>query len=258
MSSGSEFQTTGPERWVLVRGTVWSPRWADLKWALVPTSRTGLQVQLGMSNLDHGGCCRRRPRSWSRYADGWEANGADPSAQWYDQTSFCSRSAWLPHWEQIAVFARQCLWHREKCCCNNRRDLIWENGQMISRHPWWVIVEWISAFSTDRNSCCWHAGLFPVHRQMSRQDSWRKLRIQWSVHISLWSSCRSSPTAVWIQATRIIGVQFQPIQLHSSQACMQVFLTGEAKIFWLFLLMPTLWVRPVYWPDSTRQVVQRH
>ena len=42
---------------------------------------------------------------------------------------------------------------------------------MFSQHPWKVIVGWISAVSTDKNSCGW------------------------------WSLCRSSPTAVWIQAT---------------------------------------------------------
>ena len=54
MSSGSEFQTTGPEtrkllspkRRVLVRGTVGSHHTADRRWALAPTSRTGLQVRL--------------------------------------------------------------------------------------------------------------------------------------------------------------------------------------------------------------------
>ena len=53
MSSGSEFQTTspvtrkllGPRRWVLIRGTVWSPRTADRRSALALTTQTGLQVQ---------------------------------------------------------------------------------------------------------------------------------------------------------------------------------------------------------------------
>ena len=54
MSSGREFQTTGPEtrkllgpkRRVLLRGTIRSPRRADRRWALAPTSRTELQLQL--------------------------------------------------------------------------------------------------------------------------------------------------------------------------------------------------------------------
>ena len=78
---------------------------------------------------------------------------------------------------------------------------------MFSRHPWKMIVGWISAVSTDRNSCewcCWHAGSFPCS-SLSKVTPrfWRKLKIRWSVHRSSWSLCRSSPTAVWIQATKI-------------------------------------------------------
>ena len=85
-----------------------------------------------------------------------------------------------------AVFSRQYLWHRKKYCCNSRHDLISENGPMFSQHPWRVIVGWISAVSSDRNSfewCCLSAGPFPVNCRKSL--------------------CRSSPAAVWIQATRI-------------------------------------------------------
>ena len=64
MSSGSEFQTTGPETRkllgpklrVLARGTVRSPRIADRRWALAPTARTGMQVRV---RLRYDG-----PRSW--------------------------------------------------------------------------------------------------------------------------------------------------------------------------------------------------
>ena len=94
-----------------------------------------------------------------------------------------------------------------KCeCCSSRHDMICENGPVFFRHPWIVIVGWISAVSADRNSfewCCLHAGLFPVHCRMSRRDSLRRSKIQYGVHRLSWSLCRSSPTAVWIQATRI-------------------------------------------------------
>ena len=90
--------------------------------------------------------------------------------------------------------------------CNNRPDLIWWNGPMFSRHPWRVIVRRISAVSTGRKSfewCCWHAGSFPVHCQMSRRDSWRRSKIRYGVHRSSRSLCRFSTTSVCIQATRI-------------------------------------------------------
>ena len=80
---------------------------------------------------------------------------------------------------------------------------------MFSRHPWKVIVGWISAVSTDKNSCgwcCWHAGQFPVHCRMSRRDSWRKSRIRWCVHspivmvfVSIFANCCLDPSHMnWV------------------------------------------------------------
>ena len=111
MSSGSEFQTTGPE--TLRHGSFWAQ--SDESWT--PGSRHSQVASNSRSQVSPGALfCRQRLRSWSRYADGWEASGADPSAQkWYGRTSSCSRSTWLRRWGQTAVFSQR-LWHRKRYC----------------------------------------------------------------------------------------------------------------------------------------------
>ena len=62
-----------------------------------PPNRIEGACSWGMSDLDHGEHCRRRPQSWSRSTDGWEASGLGPSTQeWCGRTSSCWRSAWQP------------------------------------------------------------------------------------------------------------------------------------------------------------------
>ena len=209
MSSGSEFQTTGPETTETPRpeATGLGSRHSQVALYSWPQMSSGIDLpdrcSWGKSGLDHGRRCGQRPWSWIRSAGEWEASGVGPSTQeWYGQTSSCSRSAWQPHWGQIEVDSQQCLWHRKRCCCSNRHNLIWENGPVFLRHPWRVIVGWISAVWADRNSFEWcylHAG--PC--RMSRRDSWRRSKIRYGVHRLSWSLCRSSPAVFWIQATRI-------------------------------------------------------
>ena len=192
MPSGSEFQTTGPEtrkplgpkRRVLVWGTVRSPRIADRRWALAPTSRTGLQVQLGYVEPRPGRSMLTKTAILTSIR--WRMG-----SQW--SWSLSTGVIWLNSlWFKISLAAAS----RTDCsllttmfvapwkyCCSNRHDLIWENIPMFSRYPLRVIVGCISAVSTawldrlDRNSfewCCLHAGPFPVHYQMSRRESWRR------------------------------------------------------------------------------------
>ena len=215
MSSGSEFQTTGPETRkllgpkprVLVRGTVRSPRTAERRWALASTSRTGLQVRLRYVG----------PRPWTALRT---KTAILNSIRWWMGSQWSSSLNTGVMWSSFHLFdinlaaalrtdwiaSQQCLWHRKKCCCNSRHDLIWESGPVFLQHPWKVIFGWISAVSAGRNSfewCCLHAGPFPVPCRMSRRDTWRRSKIRYGVHRLSWSLCRSSPAAVWIQATRI-------------------------------------------------------
>ena len=149
MSSGSEFQTTGPEtrkllgpkRRVLVRGTVRSPRIPDRRWALAPTSRTGLQVRLRYRQFRSSNVLGQwvpNDRSRDPEASGPEATG--PGSR-HSQVTSNSRSQVSPGADLsdgIASGAEVCRTTTMKGVVNKNCDLVVDtltNGKPVELIP---------------------------------------------------------------------------------------------------------------------------